>query len=454
VSFAATFLLVFLLIVRPQEIWPSLEALHLLDVATGIAAVGVLIDFARRRHEHPYSPQLPFLGAFVATSYFCTVLLVGQAGVAIATQRALLAAIFMLVVMYGARSVPRIIALVALLATLAVFVSAVAIHQAHVEPVCIALPDEDDPAVEDGEPDGRSCTTAMSCREGGRAEVDYACERIGLFQTVSTGRRPRWRGQLNDPNELSVFLGAVVPLLLALGVQAKRKLLSIATLGIVAMWLYTIFLTQSRGGQVVVAAVLGTYFVSRLGVKGLIGGGVLALPVLLYGGRAGAEADASSQDRLELLYQGMTLFSRHPVLGVGTDQFLEHSTLHQTAHNSYLLTGAELGFPGLVLWTGLLWASVKIPLTAMGRAPLKKLRPLSMALVASFVGVATGIFFLSFTYKQLLFVWFGLAGAFYGVVREEDPECEVKIGFKDCLGIVLFDVVVIAGIYLYSRAKG
>ena len=198
-------------------------------------------------------------------------------------------------------------------------------------------------------------------------------------------------------------------------------------------------------------------FVSRFGKKGVAAAIVLALPVLLLGGRGDAEADESSMDRLEVMTEGVSLVIAHPFRGVGVDQFGDQvaSPLHQTAHNAYLLAAAETGFPGFFFWSGIVWTSLKIPITAM-KAPLlsAELRTMATALVVSFSGIAVGIFFLSFTYKQLLFVWFGLAGALYGIMRKADPTFRVRLGWRDYAGIALADVTVIGALWAYTRARG
>ncbi|MEA2748819.1 MAG: hypothetical protein QOI41_2962, partial [Myxococcales bacterium] len=180
----------------------------------------------------------------------------------------------------------------------------------------------------------------------------------------------------------------------------------------------------------------------------------LALPVVLLGGREGAAADSSTDERLELLYDAITEFMHRPFFGLGIDQFFEIRRM--TAHNSYLLVAVELGLPGLFAWTGLLWMSVKIPLTIVRRGP-PELNPdvkrLAMALIVSWVGMAVGIFFLSFTYKQLLFVWLGMSGALYGLVKTEHPSFEVRIERKDYLGIAVFDAVLLLLLFGYTRLK-
>ncbi len=456
VSFFATFVLVFVLIFRPQEIWPFLEDFHLLDVLTGLAGLGVAWDFATEKAKNAYSPQLPFLGAFVASSYFSSAVFLGREGLSLATTRSAIATAAMLVVMYGTRTFARLQALMALLVVLAVFVAGVAVHQGHSEPVCIELPVSAGESIDTdpGTSDGRNCTTRHDCTENGKTEVDYVCERIGLFKTVSVQRRVRWRGQLGDPNEMSVYLGIVIPLLFAMNAGLKKKWATGVALAMLGLILYAVILTQSRGGQLVLGAVFAIYFFSRFRWKGLLAAATLALPVVLLGGRAGEAADSSTDERLDILYDGVTEFLHRPLFGLGIDQFFEIRRM--TAHNSYLLVAVELGLLGMFAWTGLLWMSVRIPLTVVRDGPPDlnpEVRRLAMALVVSWVGMAIGIFFLSFTYKQLLFVWLGMSGALYGVVKAEHPSFEVRIERKDILGIAAFDIVLLVLLFAYTRLK-
>ncbi len=451
-SFFATLALILVLVIRPQEIWPFLAVLRPLDVLTVLAAVGVVYEYLLARNEDPYSPQLPFLGAFLAISYVATLVNLGPAGLAIATTRATIGTIFMLVVMYGARSAFRLRVVMGLLAALAVFVSAVAVHQGGVERQCIELPVDDLDDVAAGTPDGRSCETAHGCELEGHGGVDYACERVGMFKTVSVGGRVRWRGQLNDPNELSVYIGAVIPFLVAFAAGANRPLRWLLVAPALALILYAVILAQSRGGQLVVGAVFAAFFVRRFGVKGVGIAALFALPVLLYGGRHDEGAGSSAEERIGLLYDGISFVIEHPLFGIGIDQFGERDV--HTAHNAYLLAGSELGLPGMFAWTSLCWASLKIPITLMRRPP-EHLAPvyerMSLALLASFAGMAVGIFFLSFTFKQVFFIWLGMAGALYGAVRSEHPTFEVRTTWRDHVGVALADLAILVLLFVYTR---
>lgn len=450
-SFFATAALVFVLLIRPQEIWPSLADLRLLDLFTALSAIGVAVDFARREQKDPYTPQLPWLAAFVLLCYFASAVSLGREALSLGNGVLLL--VFTCVVTYGARTFTRLRALLLLLLALAGLIAVVAVHQGHQEPQCVQLvvtPDgEIQPSLDTA--DGRACENAVSCRDEENFDIDWACERLGLFDTVSIGRRVRWRGQLNDPNELSVFIAAAIPLLFAIGISRERKLFAVFALGLLGAGLYAIILSQSRGGQLVVGVVFAAYFVMRFGWKGLAFGALFALPVLLLGGRSD---DESSEERMQLLYDGIHVALAHPVFGVGKEQFREYTAIHLTAHNSYLLAATELGLPGYFAWGGLFWISAKIPWAVM-RSPgaSKDVLPVAKALFASFIGLAVGIFFLSFAYKQLLYVWFGISGALYGVVRHEDPSFRVKTGWRDVVGIAAAGTAILAFIYGYSRYK-
>jgi hypothetical protein len=467
VTFFASLVLVFVLVIRPQEIWPALEALHLLDVFTALVVVGLVVEIAVGKQTRLYSPQLPFFGGFIAACYLMSAAALGTGrAMEIATRHATIPAVFAVAVIYGARTLPQLRSMLWLLVTLGLFVTAVAVHQGLTPASCIAKEHDEEGALvlNLDAADGRVCGLPQDCRLDDHPETEWACEHLGLFKTSSVGRRVRWLGQLADPNELAVFIGAVIPLLIALllpttGPQpfGNRNLALLAVAAALGLFLYAVILSQSRGGQLVVATVFMAYFVARFGKIGLVGACVLALPVLLLGGRDDAAADESSTERLELIYEGVSLVIAHPLRGVGVHQFADqvNSPLHLSAHNSYLLAAAELGFPGFFFWSGVVWTSLKIPIVALKRATLSaEVRSIALTLLVSFCGIVVGIFFLSFTYKQLLFVWFGLSGALYRIAKHEDPELEMKVGWKDYVGIAAADFAMIGLLYAYTRARG
>lgn len=453
-SFVATFVLVCILVLRPQEIWPFLTVFRLLDVFTGLALLGVGYDFMSRKQTRFYTPALPWLAVFVLWTYFASLVMLGRDGLPLATTNASIAAIFMLVVTFGTRSLERLRMLLALLIACALFVSVVAVQQGRQEPECIEVSAETQDNVEDeGVPDGRDCETKHECEIGGRGDVDYLCEKMGWFNTVSVERRVRWRGQLADPNELAVYIGAVFPLLIALLAASKKWWqTALGVTMLIAPGLYAIILTQSRGGQLVVATVFTVYFVSRFGWKGVFGGAIFAVPVILLGGRSSEAATASADERSGLMYDAVTDALHYPFFGLGFQRFVEEHG--HTTHNAYLLAAVDLGLPGFYLWAGLVWASVKVPLAVVRRPPPgldPGVKDLAKAILVSWLGMLVGIFFLSFTYKQIFFVWLGCCGALYGAVKDKHPEFDVSYGKKDFLVPAGFVGMIMTATYIYTR---
>src|SRR5205085_3409927 len=92
------------------------------------------------------------------------------------------------------------IAAVSLAITLAI--AAIGVHQALSPLTCFAY----SPATRLMSPDGRPCSDPKEledCRRGGSPDVRYLCEHPGLFDTFSIEGRVRYRGILQDPNELA-----------------------------------------------------------------------------------------------------------------------------------------------------------------------------------------------------------------------------------------------------------
>ena len=458
VALFCALLLVFVVLVRPQEFVPALQSLSLLNVVSGFAAIGVAVEQALGDYQAPWSPQFSWLAAFVAWCLVVTERRLGLEGIGVAWESVGLSAIFMLLVAFSVATVARWKALAATLVVIGGLIALTCIHQSLQPAECIEFDTSSSSgeSSSDGTPNGRACDNAYVCEQRGKEHAEYACEKVGLFGTFTEGRRVRWRGTLGDPNELALVLGAFMPLSFAFAATSVRHkiLVTTATVVAVGVTLWCVVLTGSRGGQLVVVTVLGVYFVRRYGFKGLLLGAIIALPVLLFGGRAGEEAESSSTERIDLLYDGMDLIRTYPVLGVGAGQFVEHTWNHLTAHNSYVLAAAELGMPGSLLWMMLVYTSIKIPWAVSTQPPLgldSTFVPFAFALVVTFAGTLVGVFFLSFCYKAMLFVLFGLSGAMYIAVRRACPTFEVRVSPKEIAAVAGVDVATLAFVLVYSH---
>jgi len=445
-------LLVLLLYTRPQEFVDALRGVPLLYVCLGVAFAGYAIDLRLRRSRLQPAPQLVPAVIFILWAMFSVAtrsldaLIVPGLDVTISVM-------FFIVLAHTVQTFRVFQVVAGTLLVIALFLAAVGVHQGLQPLTCHRL--DPDSVGEIGTPDGRPCHMPSECEgEGAEPGADYMCEKPGLFGTSSIGGgRVRYRGSLNDPNALALTIAASLPFAFAFYQRRRttaRLLLLLFSAGLIG--LCTVF-TQSRGGQLVVLVVLGVYCVQRYGIKGVVLGALAAAPILLLGGREGAEA--SSEQRLEDLYAAMSLFLQYPLRGIGMAQILEYHS--QTAHNSYALAAAELGFPGLVVWTTVLYLSVRTPIAAFvryaDRPEAAAARIWAVALSATMAGMSVGIFFLSFTYHQMFWVFVGLSGAFYSACKAHDPEFRVPFGWSQLGRLIVFDGMLASIMYLYARRK-
>lgn len=124
---------------------------------------------------------------------------------------------------------------------------------------------------------------------------------------------------------------------------------------------------------------------------------------------------SSSSGRIETWKRGMKIMFMHPVLGVGVSGFETANGIYfgsegsrwKAAHNSLIEVGAELGLPGLVMFMGLLWSSLRSSLRLARSDALSSghpIRDLAMAVAASLVGYAVAGFFLSQGYSCVVYL--------------------------------------------------
>ncbi|MBI5070607.1 MAG: O-antigen ligase family protein [Deltaproteobacteria bacterium] len=432
---------------RPQEYVAGLRGVPLLHMAAGLALLGYVVDLRIGLTKLRRAPHLLLALAFFAWCILAVTLRGPGQAPARAAALAIPLAIYLLVA-HGLQTFRALEILCGLLLALSLVLAAIGVHQGLADPACYRV------TIVDGDMrwnyDGRPCETRLDCEADGDPGADYSCEKEGLFGTSSINGRVRFRGSLEDPNELALVLAMALPFSFAF-YERKRSLTRMAIMVLAAgsIGLCTLF-TQSRGGQLVFLTVLGIYFVKRVGIaKGLALGMLLALPVLLLGGRSGAED--STMERLECWWVGMHLFASSPVVGIGTGLFIEHHRL--TAHNSYILAAAELGLPGMVIWSSNVYLATKIPVAAL-RAPLPPVaRIWALAILASVAGMAVGVMFLSFNYKTTLWVYIGLTAVLYGAIRRHEPGFHVEFTRRDLGAVFLICIALVASFTGYTGWK-
>lgn len=453
--------LVFFIYVRPQEFFEPLKAVPFLHVCFALWLFGMLLDWRTGNWKPRVTPQLPLVVAFLLYAAG-TALATGPADAADSIMGLGICVALYLGVAHGVQSFRALGAVAATVLMVVLFVCGIGTEQGFSSSGCVVIDQSVANDTATGEPDGRPCTTPQSCYDGdSEPDAEYMCEKIGLLGTTSVGRgRVRYRGVLQDPNELALAAGIGLPLAFAVGSHRRRPLSRGLLLGLTLLLVGACaVLTGSRGGQLVFLAVLGVLFVRRFGAIGVAVGGVLAMPLLLLGGRGGEEAVSSTAERLDCWAEALAIWKSHPLFGVGLGRFSHYH--YMTAHNSYLLTLAELGLPGMFLFGSILYVSAKIPIEVLRRYPAgardvraegaRIARPWALALLAAFAGLAVGIFFLSFAYHYVLWIYLGLSGALYSAVRAHDTNFRVRITVLDLSLVLAGCAAVIGVVYLYTR---
>jgi hypothetical protein len=442
-------LIVFIL-TRPQEAYPLLQKVPFLYLFCAMAIFGFVVDLKLRLLRPSAVPTLPLLVAFVIW-----IILVDATITPPETLIPRIIEIAVVFLIYGitAHAVQgfRTLQLVAGTTMVAcLFLSAVGVHQGLAPLECVMI-DEANPG--EGLSDGRSCETADDCGSedsGAAPGAEYECEHAGMFGTTSVELRVRYRGELQDPNELAVTICiGGLSFLLAFATRSRRPRTTVLAIAAALIVFWCIVMTQSRGGQLVFLAVLGVFFGRQLGWKGLAAGALMGLVVMSLGGRSGSAADESTEMRYEAWRAGLDMFRSSPLFGVGHRQFAENHNI--TAHNSYVLVMAELGIVGMVLWLSSVYLSIKIAWKAMrdlrDEPGAAVARTWALALLASWVGLCIQMMFLSFAYHSVLWLYFGLSGALYSAVRRHRPDWTVTFGLKD-LAIVIAICVAFVGVIL------
>lgn len=454
-------LIVFIL-VRPQEFLPLLQRVPFLHLFAALALLGYVIDVRLRRTQPMATPAFPWAVAFLLWAITSTAINVPDLLVPKVMEMIILFTLYGTIA-HGIQRFRALQIITGVLATVVVFVAAVCVHQGMSDYQCVGGENMEGEGV--GRPDGRLCEPERpgefvvdTCAAGGEPGLSYRCEHVGIAEMHSVEGRVRYRGDLQDPNEVALVIAAGGISMLFAFMRRKRDL-SFRTLGGISVLICAtaIMMTQSRGGQMAMLLVIFVYLARRYKWKAFLPAAVFALPLLLLGGRNDENAAASTMERYEAWSKGLDLFGQSPIYGVGAGQFVEHHYL--TAHNSFVLSLAELGFVGLVIFVALIYLSIKSLLRGLielRSVPGSEVAQVwGMALLGSFVATTFSISTLSFSYKSVLWIEFAFVGAWTNCIRTHKPSFNVHLNWRDIAIIVAMCVAfVFLLLPLFLKYKG
>ena len=240
--------------------------------------------------------------------------------------------------------------------------------------------------------------------------------------------RITWIGIFNDPNDLALVFVVAIGFLLSFIFGSTKFLVKIAGIPLISILMYSLYLTNSRGGYLALTATTAYYFLRRIKNKlfALIIGGISVISIIMLGPSrfSGMSVQGAAADgRIEAWYEGFQMLKSAPLFGVGYRMFMDYYV--QTAHNSYILVAAEEGLFGLFIWIALIYLCFKGLYILANKN--RELISYSSGLEAGLFGFLCASFFLSRSYIVLLYIMLALASAFaYILLKKEDYRFRLK----------------------------
>lgn len=299
--------------------------------------------------------------------------------------------------------------------------------------------------------------------------IEGEADRFGIEQEIT---RLQFSGIFQDPNELCVWLAALLPLSLYVVAKDRNPLKRVVALGAAALFLYGIYLTKSRGGLLALVAGLGAWSVAQFGWKKSLALGAIGLPVLLvlFAGRQTSISigETTGQTRVQLWSDWLDTFRGSPLLGEGmtyktqeaapaTSQPGEQRLLYgiqHLAHNSYLQAFADLGIVGGIVFLGVFGLAVAA-VYRVGRHRALIDDPATRAMqpfvLGAVVAYAVGLLTLTLCYVVPTFTILALAAAYPAVHRSLPPAPPLRFDAQVAGRLALGGVAFLACVYVFVR---
>lgn len=235
-------------------------------------------------------------------------------------------------------------------------------------------------------------------------------ETFVLRRLVSTGI-------FNDPNDLCLVLGLGMWCCVYRSTTADSGFVArLVWLTPIPLFVFALLETHSRGGLLGVLAGGAAYLFARYGsTRGVplaVAAGVATL--VMIGGRQGSvEGGGTAHQRLMLWAEGMTEIVRQPFrlpTGLGVDWYLDETG--HVAHNSFVTAYIELGLFGggayLGMFTYACWLLYRLGRELPAPAWAVQARPFAFAVT---VGYAVGCYSLTRNFVVPTYLIVGLASA-------------------------------------------
>ena len=408
-SFALFVVYLLLTFVRPSEHFAELSDYHLIEVASIAALVGSALAILQGSRPPLRTAQLPLIFALVLWMAVSVALSpmrsVETFEKVLGFAKSSLTAY--LLVILNVTSVRRVRAIALFLTIPAVFLAVRTIddYKSHAAAVAQAARGDLDAAGAGSEWDQPEPNPEAEPKPQFSPDQDFRVMNKGLF---------------GDPNDLALTLIAILPFTLAM----RRRGALVRNLVLVwlpvAVILYGIYVTRSRGGVLALACVIGLLVRHRLGNSLSVATTGVMVFALLGAGFVGSRSmsiDQSASGRIEMWSAGLQNLKQSPVWGVGFSNF--DLINDKAAHSAYVQCFGELGMVGYLLWLGLVMLTLDDLrlIHASATEEDADLKRWCRAIQVSLIGFLVGSIFLSRAYDVQLFILLGLGTVVAEVAR-------------------------------------
>ena len=260
---------------------------------------------------------------------------------------------------------------------------------------------------------------------------------LSLLLSITTvakyvGGRASIIGTAYDPNDLAFVLVVLMPFVYYRSLRAKGVITKMVLYCILLLDVYTIILTQSRGG--LLGLIIVAFFIivieRQKRILLVLAGSVVGIimysfvpeefisRVYMIGNRSRDYNISATEGRLEIWKRGVGFMFQYPLLGVGPNSFSTADGESRggtgkwsVAHNSFIQIGAELGIIGFVTFVYMIVSCVKsLRILRLNMQAGSQEYTDLCAIEVAFYGYAVSGFFLSQGYSALLYILIGLSG--------------------------------------------
>lgn len=220
-------------------------------------------------------------------------------------------------------------------------------------------------------------------------------------------------GLFSNPNDLALHLVTMIPISVTLFFGSRQLSKKLFYLGVSLVLMAGMVSTFSRGGFLGFLCVMA-FLVWKLAQRNRAIFGVVGLVVILglitvapsaYRSRITTTNDASAIARTDDLKRSIVVAARHPLFGVGMDNYIIYSNLNKTTHNAYTQVAGEMGLAAFLIYLAFLITPFRRLRQVERAVSTTKKKPIEFYLTVGFQASLLGYMVVSF-FASVAYLWY------------------------------------------------